>query len=52
MRSLFKLLARVARCTSGSALVEMTIVVPVAISLMAGGVDFGMAFATLATGSK
>jgi Flp pilus assembly protein TadG len=30
----------------------MTIVVPVAISLMAGGVDFGWAFATQATGSK
>ena len=30
----------------------MTIVVPVAISLMAGGVDFGLAFTTQATGSK
>ena len=52
MRSLFKLLARVARCTSGGALVEMTIILPVTIALMAGGVDFGMAFATLATGNK
>ena len=43
MRSLFKLLVRLARCSSGSALVEMTVVVPVAISLMAGAVDFGMA---------
>jgi hypothetical protein len=30
----------------------MTLVVPMAISLMAGGVDFGMALATQATGSK
>jgi hypothetical protein len=52
MRSLFKLLLRLARCSSGSALVEMTIIVPVAISLMAGGVDFGMALSTQATGSK
>ena len=52
MRSLFNLLLRLARCSSGSALVEMTIIVPVAISLMAGGVDFGMALSTQATGSK
>jgi hypothetical protein len=52
MRSLFILLLRLARCSSGNALVEMTIVVPVAISLMAGGVDFGMALTTQATASK
>ena len=52
MRSLFKFLLRFASCSSGSALVEMTIVVPVAISLMAGGVDFGLALSTQATGSK
>src|SRR5262245_8960648 len=52
MRSLFKFLLRLARCSSGSALVEMTIVVPVAISLMVGGVDFGLALSTQATAAK
>ncbi len=33
-------------------MIEMTIVTPVAISLMAGGVDFGMALSTQMTGSK
>jgi Flp pilus assembly protein TadG len=52
MRTLFKLLLQLARCSSGNALVEMTIVVPVAISLTAGGVDFGMALTTQATAGK
>lgn len=52
MRSLCKFLLRLARSSSGSAMVEMTIVVPVAISLMAGGVDFGWWVSTQATGSK
>ena len=52
MRSLVKTSLRLARCSSGNALVEMTIVVPVAISLMAGGVDFGLALTTQATASK
>jgi Flp pilus assembly protein TadG len=52
MRSLVKYLLRLARCSSGNALVEMTIVVPVAISLMVGGVDFGLALTTQATASK
>jgi Flp pilus assembly protein TadG len=52
MKSLFKFLRRFARCSSGSALVEMTIILPVAISLMAGGVDFGWWVSTQATGSK
>lgn len=43
---------RLARCTSGSALLEMTIVTPVAIFLAAGAVDFGMAFATQASIGK
>jgi Flp pilus assembly protein TadG len=33
-------------------MVEMTIVIPMAISLMAGGVDFGWWVSTQATGSK
>src|SRR3974377_721518 len=52
MRSLFKFPLRLARCSSGSSLVEMTIILPVAISLMAGGVDFGWWVSTQATGSK
>jgi Flp pilus assembly protein TadG len=52
MRSLFKFLLQLARCSSGSALVEMTVVVPIAISLMVGGVDFGLALSTQATASK
>jgi Flp pilus assembly protein TadG len=46
------MLARLARCSSGSALAEMTIVVPVAIALMAGAVDFGMGFSSQATLGK
>jgi Flp pilus assembly protein TadG len=45
-------LARLARCSSGSALVEMTVVVPVAIALMVGVVDFGMVFSARATLGK
>ena len=52
MKSLFKLLLRLPRCSSGNALAEMTIIIPVAISLMGGVVDFGMAFSTWATGTK
>ncbi len=52
MKSLPKFLLRFARCSSGAALLEMTIVVPLAISLMAGGVDFGLALNAQATGSK
>jgi Flp pilus assembly protein TadG len=52
MTSLFGLLSKLARCASGSAIVEATIVIPIAISLMAGGVDFGMAFYADATIGK
>lgn len=52
MKSPIKFMLRLAGDSTGSALVEMTIVVPVAISMMAGVVDFGMAFATQATGGK
>src|SRR5262245_31701514 len=52
MRSLIKCLVQLARCTSGSALVESTLVVPVAISLMIGMVGFGEGFRTWATASK
>jgi hypothetical protein len=52
MRSLFKMLAQLARCSSGIALVEMTLILPVTIALMAGAVDFGMAFSSQATLGK
>ena len=52
MKRLIDILLELARCTSGSALVEMTIVAPVAILLMVGAVDFGSALFTQATASK
>jgi Flp pilus assembly protein TadG len=52
MRSQLKMLVRLARCSSGSALVEMTFVVPIAIALMVGVVDFGMVFSARATLGK
>jgi len=52
MKPLFNLFLRLARCSSGNAFVEMAIILPVAISLMAGGVDFGLWASTQATGSK
>ena len=52
MSAFSKYFLRLARCSSGSALVEMTLVVPVAISLMVGGVDFGLALSAQATAAK
>src|SRR5450759_1697302 len=52
MKPLFEFFLRLAHCSSGSALLEMTIVVPVAISLMAGSVDFGLALSAQTTLSK
>jgi Flp pilus assembly protein TadG len=52
MKRVLKFFLRFAHCSSGNAMVEMTLITPIAISLMAGGVDFGMALATQATGSK
>jgi TadE-like protein len=52
MRSLIKSLVQLARCSSGGALVESTLILPIAISLMFGGVDFGWGFTTWATGQK
>jgi TadE-like protein len=39
-------------CTSGTALVEMTIITPLVLSLMIGGIDFAWGFSTYATGAK
>jgi hypothetical protein len=52
MRALLDFISRLARCESGSALVEATLVLPIAIALMAGAVDFGRAFVTLSTAEK
>ena len=49
---LINLLQRVLRCSSGSALLEATIVMPLIVSLMAGGVDFGLIMSTQATAKK
>src|SRR5262245_25863739 len=52
MTSLGEFLSRLVRCSSGSALVEATIYMPIAISLMVGGVDFGTGFPARATIGK
>ena len=52
MNSLLKLLLRLARCTSGTAALEGALVLPVAISLMAGGVEFGRVYSTASTADK
>jgi TadE-like protein len=52
MRLLIALLRRLWCCTSGSTIVEATIVIPMMISLMAGGVDFGIIMSTQATVDK
>jgi Flp pilus assembly protein TadG len=52
MTSFVKYLSRLARCSSGSAMVETAITLPLMISLMVGGVDFGMAFSAHATVGK
>ena len=52
MKFLFDLLRRLARCTSGTATLEAAIVLPVAISLMAGGIEFGNLFSTYGTAAK
>jgi Flp pilus assembly protein TadG len=52
MKSAFNFFFRLAHCTSGNALVEMTFIIPVAVFLMVGVVDFGWMLATQATGSK
>jgi Flp pilus assembly protein TadG len=52
MTSLVESLFRLARASSGSALVETAVILPIMISLMVGGVDFGMAFSAHATVGK
>ena len=51
MRAL-RFFRELARCTSGSAVLEAALVVPVAIILMAGGVEFGRIFSAYGTANK
>ena len=50
--SLFDLLRRLTGCTSGAAMLEAAIVMPVAISLMVGGIEFGNLFLRYGTANK
>ena len=52
MKRLVNNLSEIARSTSGSALVEMTIITPLAILLVVGVVDFGSVLFAQATASK
>lgn len=52
MTLLLNLLLRLVRCTSGTATLEGALVIPVAISLMAGGVEFGRVYSTASTADK
>lgn len=52
MIPLLSLLLRLARCSSGTASLESIIILPVAISLMAGGVEFGRIYTTASTADK
>ena len=52
MKPLFRFFVQLKRCSSGSALVETTVVMPVLILLMVGAVDFGLTFTTHATAQK
>jgi Flp pilus assembly protein TadG len=49
---MFDLLRRLAGCTSGAAMLEAAIVIPVAISLMVGGIEFGNLFLKYGTAAK
>ena len=49
---MLRFLRELARCTSGSAVLEGALVVPVAILLMAGGVEFGRLFSAYGTANK
>jgi TadE-like protein len=52
MTPLFNLLLRLFRCSSGTAALEGALVLPVAISLMAGGVEFGRVYSASSTADK
>jgi Flp pilus assembly protein TadG len=50
--SLVGFLQQLVRCTSGAAALETALVLPVAIILMAGGVEFGQLFSVYGTAAK
>ena len=52
MIATFDLLMRLARSTSAAASVEAALMMPLVISLMVGGTDFGRAFAVSSTADK
>lgn len=52
MRRFRQHLRRLIRCESGTATIEAIIVLPLAISLMAGGVEFGRIISTHSTADK
>jgi TadE-like protein len=52
MSSLPDFLRRILRCTCGTATLEGALIVPIAISLMAGGVEFGQLFSAYGTAAK
>jgi Flp pilus assembly protein TadG len=49
---MLRFFGNLARCTSGNALIETIIILPLAISLMIGLVDFGWALSMQATANK
>ncbi len=52
MIALLSFLWKFGRCNSGTATLEAVLVMPVAIILMAGGVEFGQLFSTYGTAAK
>jgi Flp pilus assembly protein TadG len=52
MNAIRNLLLRLAQCSSGAAIVEATLVMPILISLMAGGLEFGRAYWASSTADK
>src|SRR5262249_14196387 len=52
MTSLLNQLLRLARCTSGGATLEAAMLMPLLISLIAGGVEFGRAYSVASTADK
>jgi Flp pilus assembly protein TadG len=50
--SLLGFLQQLVRCISGAAALEAALILPVAIALMAGGVEFGQLFSVYGTAAK
>jgi Flp pilus assembly protein TadG len=52
MRLLRNVLLPLAHCTSGTASLEAAVILPIAISLMAGGIEFGRVYSVYSTADK